>query len=57
MSYSFSLAIASTLLDADDLVVVQEELQLEVKILKSPTSVEPKVCPLGDGRPVLSVDI
>ena len=46
--YSFPFSIASTLLNAEDLVVVQDKLQLKVQILEAPVSIEPKVGPFRD---------
>ena len=46
--YSFPFSISSTLLYAEDLVVVHDKLQLKVQILEAPVSVKPKVCPFWD---------
>ena len=47
-SYSFPFPIASTLLYAEDLIVVQDKLQLIVQILEAPVSIKPKVGPFGN---------
>ena len=46
--YSFPFSISSTLLYAEDLIVIQDKLQLKVQILEAPLSIEPKVGPFRD---------